>query len=253
MVKKRVDILLVERGLVESRTRAQSLIMAGQVYAGLHSEIKVNKAGHLYPEDIHLRIKDNLPWVGRGALKLIKALETFPLNPSGVIAMDVGSSTGGFTEVLLHYNAQKVYAIDVGTNQLAWKLRNDPRVVVMEQTNARYLTHDLIPESPEVIVCDVSFISLSKALPAAMALASPGARLVALIKPQFEVEKGQVGKGGIIRDPHLHQETTSKIFKWLNAQAEWTAVDIIESPIYGTNGNKEYLIFGIKSEQSAPV
>lgn len=248
MAKKRADVLLVERGLVESRTKAQALIMAGKVFAGDHSEHKLSKAGTPLPEDTVLTVKGmDHPWVSRGGLKLVKALEVFDLSPHGVVAMDVGSSTGGFTDVLLHHGARKVYAVDVGTNQLAWKLRTDNRVVVMEQTNARHLTADMIDEAPNLIVCDASFIGLTKVLPAALALAAPQARLVALIKPQFEAGRDAVQKGGIVRDPAVHQQVCDHVRTWLDELPDWTANDIIESPITGADGNVEFLIFGLKS------
>lgn len=245
MAKKRADVLLVERGLVETRSKAQALIMAGKVYAGDHEELRLSKAGHALAEDTALVVKgQDHPWVSRGGLKLVKAIETFDLRPDGAVAMDVGSSTGGFTDVLLHHGARKVYAVDVGTNQLAWRLREDPRVVVMEQTNARHLTADMIEERPDIIVCDASFISLTKVLAAVVHLAAPGARLAALIKPQFEAGRDQVGKGGIVRDPEVHQQVCDFVRDWLNDQDGWQARNIVESPITGADGNVEFLIFG---------
>ena len=194
MPKKRVDQILVERGLVESRSRAQALVMAGLVFS---KETRIDKPGTALAEDAALELRgQDHPWVSRGGLKLAGGLDAFGLDPSGRIAIDVGASTGGFTDVLLTRGAAKVYAVDVGHGQLAWKLRTDPRVVVLERLNARTLTTEHIPEPAGVVVCDASFIGLRTVLPAALALAAPGAFLVALIKPQFEVGKARVGKGG---------------------------------------------------------
>jgi len=184
--------------------------------------------------------------VSRGGLKLAHALDQFAIDPSGLTVLDVGASTGGFTDVALAGGAAKVYAVDVGHGQLAWKLRKDPRVVVLEKTNARHLTRAEIPDPVDLVVCDASFIGLETVLPAALALAKPGARLVALIKPQFEVGKGRVGKGGVVRDPALHQEVCDRIAAWLPAQG-WTVLGLTESPILGPEGNKEFLIAGRKN------
>jgi 23S rRNA (cytidine1920-2'-O)/16S rRNA (cytidine1409-2'-O)-methyltransferase len=182
------------------------------------------------------------PWVSRGGMKLAHALARFGLDPAGRVCLDIGASTGGFTDVLLARGAAKVYAVDVGHGQLDWKLRNDPRVVVLERTNARYLTTREIPEPPGFITCDASFIGLETVLPAALALAAPGAFLVALIKPQFEVGKGEVGKGGVVRDPAQHQAVCKRIGAWLAAQPGWTVLGIADSPILGPEGNREFLI-----------
>ena len=190
--------------------------------------------------------------MSRGGLKLAKALETFAIDPAGKVAIDVGASTGGFTDVLLAHGAAKVYAVDVGHGQLAWKLRNDPRVVVMERTNARHLTAEQIPEPVDVVVCDASFIGLETVLPAAMALAAPGAVLAALIKPQFEVGKGRVGKGGVVRDPELHAEVCDRITEWLASRPGWRVEGVTESPIKGPEGNTEFLIVG-RYEPCAPA
>jgi 23S rRNA (cytidine1920-2'-O)/16S rRNA (cytidine1409-2'-O)-methyltransferase len=242
MAKVRDDQLLVSRGLVESRTRAQALIMAGAVFSG---ERKFAKAGEMLAEDAPLEVrgKDH-PWVSRGGIKLDHGLTHFGFDATDAVALDVGSSTGGFTDVLLSRGAAKVYAVDVGTNQLAWKLRSDPRVVSMEQTNIRDVTRAEIPEPVDLIVCDASFIGLRTALPNALALAAPGAHLVALIKPQFEVGKGRVGKGGIVREPELHQEVVDTITGWLAEQPGWTVLGVTDSPITGADGNKEFLIAG---------
>ncbi len=240
--KKRVDQLLVDRGLVESRARAQALVMAGLVYSG---DRRVDKPGTALPEDCALELKgQDHPWVSRGGLKLAKALEAFAIDPAGKVAVDVGASTGGFTDVLLTHGAARVYAVDVGHGQLAWKLRSDPRVVVLERTNARHLTAEQIPEPVDMVVCDASFIGLETVLPAALALARPGAVLAALIKPQFEVGKGRVGKGGVVREPELHAEVCERIHAWLDGLPGWRVEGITESPILGPEGNKEFLIVG---------
>lgn len=240
--KCRLDQLLVERGLVESRTRAQALIMAGQVYSDTR---RLDKPGLQVAEDIPLELKgQDHPWVSRGGLKLVKGLEAFAVDPAGATAIDVGASTGGFTDVLITGGAKKVFAVDVGHGQLAWKLRQDNRVEVRERTNARYLTVEVIPDPLDLIVCDASFIGLQTVLPAAMALAAPGAHLIALIKPQFEVGKGRVGKGGVVREPELHAEVCEKIQAWLESQPGWSVLGIVESPIQGPEGNREFLIGG---------
>ena len=192
----RVDQLLVDSGQAESRARAQALILAGLVFVG---ERKIDKAGQLLPGDsvLNVRGRDH-PWVSRGGIKLAHGLDTFGIDPAGAVAIDVGSSTGGFTDVLLSRGASRVYAIDSGTNQLAWKLRQDERVMVFEKTNARHLTAAQISEPIDLVVCDASFIALSKVLPAALGFARDGAWLVALIKPQFEAGRGEVGKGGVV-------------------------------------------------------
>lgn len=238
--KVRIDQALVDLGLVPTKSRAAALIMAGKVYEG---DRKVLKAGDFTrtPEKLYLK-EDDHPWVSRGGLKLVKALELFSIEPKGFIALDVGSSTGGFTDVLLHHGAAKVYAVDVGKNQLDWKLRQDSRVVVLEGVNARYLTAEQIPESIDIVVCDASFISLKTVLPVPLSFAKHGAWLVALIKPQFEVGKDLVGKGGIVRDPALHQEVVTSVRDWLASLPGWTVLGTTESPIEGTKGNKEFLL-----------
>jgi len=237
--KLRLDQFLVERGLAESRARAQALILAGLVYLG---EAKVTKAGQAVAADaaITVRGRDH-PWVSRGGIKLAHALDHFALDPSGVVAMDIGSSTGGFTDVLLHHGAAHVFAIDSGTNQLAWRLRNDPRVTVMEQTSARVLTAAMIDQPATWVVCDASFIGLRKVLEVPLALASRPTRLVALIKPQFEVGRGEVGKGGVVRDPGLHARVCADVRDWLTGEG-WHVDGIVESPITGPEGNVEFLI-----------
>ncbi len=243
--KTRLDVALVERGLAETRAAAQRLVMAGLVFSG---ERRLEKAGQGVGPDTALEVRGQPhPYVSRGGLKLEKALDQFALLVAGRLALDVGASTGGFTDCLLQRGAAKVYAVDVGTNQLAWKLRSDPRVVSLEKTNMREVTVAEIPEPVTLIVCDASFIGLRTVLPAALALAAPGAHLVALIKPQFEVGKGRVGKGGIVRDPALHEEACATISTWLAEQPGWRVLGVTESPITGAEGNKEFLIAGVFS------
>ena len=238
-MKIRADQLLVSRRLAESRSRAQALIMAGAVFSG---ERKIGKAGDLLPEDAPLEVrgKDH-PWVSRGGIKLEHGLTHFGFDVAGAVALDVGSSTGGFTDVLLSRGAAKVYAVDVGTNQLAWKLRQDPRVVVLEQTNARILSAELIPEAVDMVVCDASFIGLAKVLEAPLKLAKAGAKLVALIKPQFEAGRAEVGKGGVVRDPAVHKRVCDEAAAWVEAQG-WRLLGVTESPITGPEGNVEFLL-----------
>ena len=240
MAKKRLDQLLVDRGLAESRTRAQALIMAGNVLVG---DKPVDKAGQTVAEDAPITLKGrDHPWVSRGGLKLAHALAHFALDVTGLVAMDVGGSTGGFTDVLLTHGAARVYAVDSGTNQLAWKLRTDPRVIVHEQTSARILTPEHIPEPVGIIVCDASFISLAKVLERPLTFAADGALLVALIKPQFEAGRADVGKGGVVRDPAVHARVCADVQSWLEGLPGWDVLGIAESPITGPEGNVEFLI-----------
>jgi 23S rRNA (cytidine1920-2'-O)/16S rRNA (cytidine1409-2'-O)-methyltransferase len=242
--KTRLDVALVERGLAETRAAAQRLVMAGLVFSG---DRKLEKAGLGVAPDTALEVRGQPhPYVSRGGLKLEKALDHFAIPVAGRIALDVGSSTGGFTDCLLQRGAAKVYAVDVGTNQLAWKLRSDPRVVSMEKTNMRSVTRAQIPEPIDLVVCDASFIGLATVLPAALALAGPGAHLAALIKPQFEVGKGRVGKGGIVREPELHKEVIDQVTAWLAGQPGWTVLGVTDSPITGAEGNKEFLISAVR-------
>jgi 23S rRNA (cytidine1920-2'-O)/16S rRNA (cytidine1409-2'-O)-methyltransferase len=238
--KLRLDALLVERGLAESRARAQALVLAGLVWS---DGKRLDKPGTSLAADapLELRGRDH-PWVSRGGVKLAHALDHFAIDVRDKVALDIGASTGGFTDVLLTRRARRVHAVDVGHGQLAWKLRQDPRVVVLERRNARHLTGDDVPEAPDVIVCDASFIGLATVLPAALALAAPVCDLVGLIKPQFEVGKGQVGKGGVVRDPALHREVCQRISAWLDAQPGWHVEGLIESPIRGPDGNVEFLV-----------
>ena len=239
MAKTRIDQLLVDRGLVESRSKAQALILAGLVYSG---ERKIEKSGQAVPEDAPLEVRGREhPWVSRGGIKLAHALEAFGWDVTGAVALDVGSSTGGFTDVLLQKGAAKVFAIDVGTNQLAWKLRQDPRVVVHEKTNARYLTDAVVTEPVDIIVCDASFISLAKVLDRAVDFARPGGRLIALVKPQFEAERGEIGKGGVVRDAAVHARVCAAAAEWIKLRG-WTVEGIEASPITGPEGNVEFLL-----------
>jgi 23S rRNA (cytidine1920-2'-O)/16S rRNA (cytidine1409-2'-O)-methyltransferase len=242
--KARLDHVLVARGLAESRTKAQALIMAGKVFSG---ERKLDKAGLLVASDMALDVRgEPHPWVSRGGVKLAHALAHFGLSFAGRVVLDVGASTGGFTDVALHAGAAKVYAVDVGRGQLHWKLRNDPRVIVMESTNARTLTEASIPEPIGAIVTDASFIGLETILPAPLALAAPGCILVALIKPQFEVGPKRVGKGGIVRDSALWKEVCDRIEAFVARQPGWRVLGVTESPIEGRDGNREFLIAAVK-------
>lgn len=246
--KRRLDQLLADRGLAESRTRAQALIMAGLVYEG---ETRLTKPGQQVAEDAVLDVRGrDHPWVSRGGVKLAHALDAFGLDPAGVTAMDVGSSTGGFTDVLLTRGAAHVIAVDSGTNQLAWKLRQDARVTVLEQTSARVLTPELIGRPYGWVVCDASFIALAKVLEVPLALVTQPATLVALIKPQFEVGRDEVGKGGVVRDPVLHRRVCDETAAWLTG-AGWDVLGIETSPITGPEGNVEFLIAARRNEGQA--
>ena len=239
MPKPRADQLLVDRGLAESRAKAQALILAGLVFSG---ERKIDKAGQALAADAPLAVRGrDHPWVSRGGIKLAHALDHFGWDVTGAVALDVGSSTGGFTDVLLQRGAAKVFAVDVGTNQLAWTLRQDPRVAVHEQTNARYLTDDIVTETVDVITCDASFISLAKVLDRALDFAGPGGRLIALIKPQFEAGRAEIGKGGVVRDPAVHARVRDEVAAWLESRG-WTVAGVTTSPITGPEGNVEFLI-----------
>jgi len=240
--KERLDVTLVRRGLVPSRERARTLIMAGQVLVAGHL---VDKPGTLIPRDVECSLKetpDELKYVSRGGLKLEKAFSAFSLDPKGLVALDVGASTGGFTDCLLKYGAKRVYALDVGQGQLAWTLRNDPRVVVMEHTNIRYV-HSL----PELIQCatiDVSFISLRLVLPALVPLLALGAWVVALVKPQFEAGKTEVDRGGgVIKDPEVHDRVLHELQEWITQHTAFQILGLTDSPISGRGGNREFLIY----------
>jgi 23S rRNA (cytidine1920-2'-O)/16S rRNA (cytidine1409-2'-O)-methyltransferase len=237
--KQRADQLLVDRALAESRTRAQALILAGLVFS---ADRRIDKPGQSLPDDIPLEVRGrDHPWVSRGGVKLAHGLDHFAWDVTGVVAMDVGSSTGGFTDVLLSRGAARVYAVDSGTNQLAWKLRQDPRVVVLEQLSARLLTDQHVPEPVDLIVCDASFIGLAKVLDAPLSFARPQARLLALIKPQFEAGRDEVGKGGVVRDPAVHRRVCDEVQAWLESRG-WRVPGVTPSPITGPEGNVEFLI-----------
>ena len=240
MAKRRADQLLVEQGLAESRAKAQALILAGLVSAAGR---RIDKGGTPLDQDTPLALaRRDHPWVSRGGLKLAFALDHFGLDPTGCTALDIGASTGGFTDVLLTHGAARVHAVDVGRGQLAWKLRQDPRVIVHEGVNARYLSRPEIAEPVDLIVCDASFIGLETVLPAPLSLAAERATLVALIKPQFEAGPRQVGKGGVVRDPAVHQAVCDRIAAWLGNQPGWAVIGIAESPVLGPAGNREFLI-----------
>ncbi len=240
--KLRIDRLLVDRGLVESRERGQALILAGQV---LVNGQKQDKAGSLVPDDAEIRILGELhPYVSRGGLKLAEALQKFGVSAEGKLALDVGASTGGFTDCLLQHGAKKVYAVDVGYGQLAWKLRQDPRVVTIERVNIRAIEPSLVPEPVDIAVIDVSFISLEKVVPSILQFLRPGAELVALIKPQFEVGKGQVGKGGIVRDEAARNAAKLRITEFISSLG-FEVHGVIPSPITGQDGNIEFLVYAV--------
>lgn len=243
MPKQRIDQLLVDRGLAESRTRAQALVMAGLVFVATR---KVDKPGQQVADDAAIEVKGrDHPWVSRGGIKLAHGLAATGWDVTGAVGLDIGSSTGGFTDVLLTNGAARVYAVDSGTNQLAWKLRQDDRVIVHEQTSARILTETHIPEPVDIIVCDASFIGLAKVLERPLTFTRPGARLIALIKPQFEAGRGEVGKGGVVRDPAVHQRVCDEVAAWLTG-AGWDVETLVESPITGPEGNVEFLIAAVK-------
>jgi len=245
--KERLDKLLVEQGLVQSRERARALILAGKVVVNDH---RVDKAGTRFDVDAELRIKgEDIPYVSRGGLKLAKALQVFPVDLQGRVAIDVGASTGGFTDCLLQHGASRVFAVDVGYGQLAWALREDPRVVNFERCNIRHLAPDQLDEKPSLAVIDASFISLSKVLPPTLALLTEKAEILALIKPQFEVGRGKVGKGGVVRDAGLQQQVVDDI-RELAVSLGCEVGGVVESPILGPNGNREFLIYLRKGESS---
>lgn len=240
--KERIDLLLVKKGLAPTRTRARTLIMAGVVFV---DSTRVDKAGIIVKEDAEILVKDStLGYVSRGGIKLEAALKEFRIDVSDKVALDIGVSTGGFTDCLLKHGAKKVYAVDVGYGQLDWKLRQDPRVVVKERINARYLKSEDIGELVDVCTIDVSFISLTKVIPPVSKILKPSGILIALIKPQFEVGKGEVGKGGIVRDEKKHREVVSRITNFLE-ELNFKVLGVIPSPILGADGNKEFLVAGI--------
>ena len=239
-MKKRLDILVTERGLAESREKAKALIMAGQIYV---DNQKADKPGDTFPEECRIESRGKgLPYVSRGGLKLEKAMEEFPITLEGKTCMDIGASTGGFTDCMLQKGARKVYAVDVGYGQLAWQLRQDSRVVVMERTNARALTPDMFPESMDLGVMDVSFISIRLILPALHGLLKPGGEVVCLIKPQFEAGKADVGKKGVVRDKAVHERVLREMCEFFPT-AGYTLMGLDYSPIRGPEGNIEYLAY----------
>jgi 23S rRNA (cytidine1920-2'-O)/16S rRNA (cytidine1409-2'-O)-methyltransferase len=239
-MKQRADQLLVAKGLVETRTRAQALILAGKVFSG---ERRVAKAGDLLAEEAALEVRgQDHPWVSRGGLKLAHGLRHFGFSPAGRVCLDVGASTGGFTDVLLANGAAKVHAVDVGHGQLAWRLRCDPHVEVHEKTNARYLSRDVVPDPIGALVCDASFIGLATVLPAPLGLCVDGAWAIALIKPQFEAGAASVGGKGVVRDPAVHQAVCERVTAWWSGLPGWTVAGVVESPITGPEGNKEFLL-----------
>ena len=243
-MKQRADQLLVERGLAESRTRAQALILAGKVFS---RERRVDKPGHTLPDGAPLEVRgQDHPWVSRGGLKLDHGLRHFGLSPAGRLCLDIGASTGGFTDVLLSHGATKVHAVDVGFGQLAWKLRTDPRVVVHEKTNARHLTAAVVADPIGVLVCDASFIGLATLLPAPLELCVPRAWAIALIKPQFEAGPGQVGSKGVVRDPAVHAAVCERVSAWWAGLPGWRVLGVAESPITGPEGNREFLIGAVR-------
>ena len=238
--KMRADEALVRAGLARSRSRARALITEGKVCAG---DVLIQKPGQSIAENTALHLTDiDHPWVSRGGLKLAHALKHFKVSLKDKIVLDIGASTGGFSDVALNNGAGKVYAVDVGQGQLDRKLRNDPRIVVMDGVNARHLSGKDIPEPLDAIICDASFISLKTILPAPLALLKPGGMLIALIKPQFEVGKGKVGKGGVVRDPALHVAVAANITAWLQGRPGWRVLGVTESPVTGPKGNREFLI-----------
>ena len=247
-MKTRLDQILVERGLADSREKARALILAGSVAVDGQ---KSDKPGHAFPEDCRVEVAERLPYVSRGGFKLAGALDRFAIDVRGRVCLDVGASTGGFTDCLLQRGAARVYALDVGHGQLDWRLRNDPRVIVREGVNARYLQPGDFPEKFDLVVCDASFISATLLIPAIAPLLSESGEMVILVKPQFEVGKDQVGKGGIVRDPELHRAACERIQKAVEAlggiassgiASMWTA-SIVESPILGAEGNREFLLY----------
>jgi len=246
VMRERLDQALVSRGLVESRARAQALVMAGRVFSG---ERRLDKAGMTIAPDMPLEVRgQDHPWVSRGGLKLVHALDAFAIDPSGWTCLDVGASTGGFTDVLLSRGAARVFAVDVGRGQLAWRLREDERVIVREGVNARYLTQEVVPEPIDLLVCDASFIGLRTLLPAPMALVAEGGAMVVLIKPQFEAGPDRVGKGGVVRDSSIHDEVCATIAAWVDEQPGWRTCGILPSPITGPQGNREFLLHAQKSK-----
>lgn len=242
MARQRIDQLLVERGVVDSRAKARAAIEAGGVVVG--GKV-ITKPSDMFEKDVEIVAQAAHPWVGRGALKLVHALDLWPVAVEGRVAIDVGASTGGFTEVMLARGAAQVFAVDVGRDQLHPTLRGDPRVVDLSGVDARSLEEDLVPTAPALVVSDVSFISMTKALPAALDLAAPGADLVALIKPQFEAGRDHVGKGGLVKDPETIARVEREVVEFLEASG-WSVKGLAESPITGGDGQVEKLVWAVK-------
>ncbi|MFQ3623123.1 MAG: TlyA family RNA methyltransferase [Acetobacteraceae bacterium] len=243
-MKRRLDQALVERGLAESRARAQALILAGRVFSG---ERRLDKPGTPVPADAELEVRGgDHPWVSRGGVKLAAALDRFGLSPHRRICLDIGASTGGFTDVLLSRGAARVHAVDVGHGQLAWRLRTDPRVVVHDRTNARFLCREQVPDPIGALVCDASFIGLETILPAPLSLCAPGAWAVALIKPQFEAGPSNVGKGGVVRSEATRRAVCDRIVQWWEALPAWRVLGLAPCPITGRDGNAEFLIGAVR-------
>jgi 23S rRNA (cytidine1920-2'-O)/16S rRNA (cytidine1409-2'-O)-methyltransferase len=249
--RRRADVALVELGLAASRTEAQAIIMAGQAYTGTR---RIEKPGQPLPEDAAISVRGQAhPWVSRGGLKLVHALDHFGLSPEGLTCLDVGASTGGFTDVLLTRGATHVTAVDVGHGQLAWKLRSDPRVTVRERLNARYMTEEDVPGPVAALVCDASFIGLRTILPAPLALCAPGAWAVALIKPQFEAGREAIGGRGVVRDPEVRTSVCATIEAWWAALPGWRVLGLTPSPITGPEGNVEFLIAAAREKAGSAV
>ena len=243
-MKRKPDALLVERGLARDLREARALVLAGRVYSGAR---RIDKPGMAIDGDAELEVRGNThPWVSRGGIKLDHGLARFGIEVAGTTALDIGASTGGFTHVLLERGARLIYAVDVGYGQLHWSLRTDSRVAVLDRTNARYLNGGQISEPVDIVVCDASFIGLTTVLPAALALTAQGARLCALIKPQFEVDRADVAKGGIVVEPALHEEVCARIGSWISAQPGWRLLGIEQSPVTGSAGNIEFLMGAAK-------
>ena len=249
-MKIRLDQYLVQHGMIQSRERAKALIMAGVVFV---NEQKVDKAGEMIKEDAKVEVRGHdIGYVSRGGLKLEKAMQCFPLTPNGKVCMDIGASTGGFTDCMLQNGAVKVYAVDVGYGQLDWRLRSDARVVCMERTNARYLTHEQIPDELDFASVDVSFISLKLILPALAGLLKPDGHAVCLVKPQFEAGREKVGKKGVVRDPAVHLEVLEHFLEHAK-ESHFTVLGLTYSPIRGPEGNIEYLGYLSRAEEEPPV
>ncbi|TDY55394.1 23S rRNA (cytidine1920-2'-O)/16S rRNA (cytidine1409-2'-O)-methyltransferase [Aminivibrio pyruvatiphilus] len=243
--KERIDRLLVSKGLVETRSKAQALLLAGKVFVG---GSRVDKTGSLVPADASIEVRDDgEKWVSRGAHKLLRGLSSFSVSPADLVCVDIGASTGGFTQVLLEGGARKVYAVDVGYGQLAWSLRNDERVVVMERTNARALTPENFREIPDLVVADASFISLKLLIPPIRLILSPGGQAILLVKPQFEVGKGRVGKGGVVRSKEDHVAVLKDILAFCEESGDFYPAGLTFSPITGPMGNIEYLLHGVRA------